>query len=78
MSQVHPMPTQTHSGDALVSAAPPTVHSVDSAHCGLCGARLSTRTLRYHVVSPQCCDAPITVCHICRNAALGEGYRPAE
>ena len=78
MHQVHPMPTQTHSGDAPVSSAPPTVHPVDSARCGLCGARLSTRTLRYHVVSPQCCDAPITVCHTCRNAALGEGYRPAE
>ncbi len=78
MRQVHPMPTQTHSGHAPVPAPPSTVRSLDSAHCGLCGAKLSTRTLRYHVVSPQCCDAPITVCHTCRNAALGEGYRPAE
>ena len=78
MRQVHPMPTQTHSGDAPVPASHPIVHPVDSAQCGLCGAKLSTRTLRYHVISPQCCDAPITVCHTCRNAALGEGYRPAE
>jgi predicted RNA-binding Zn-ribbon protein involved in translation (DUF1610 family) len=78
MRQVHPMPPQPHSGDAPAPASPPIVHSVESTQCGLCGAKLSTRTLRYHVVSPQCCDAPITVCHTCRNAALGEGYRPAD
>jgi predicted RNA-binding Zn-ribbon protein involved in translation (DUF1610 family) len=78
MGQVHPMPTQSDRAEAPLTEAPSTVRSIDSAHCGLCGARLSTRTLRYHVVSPQCCDTPITVCHICRNAALSEGYRPAE
>jgi predicted RNA-binding Zn-ribbon protein involved in translation (DUF1610 family) len=78
MGQVHPMPTQSDRAEAPLTEAPATVRSIDSAHCGLCGSKLSTRTLRYHVVSPQCCDAPITVCHTCRNAALGEGYRPAE
>jgi predicted RNA-binding Zn-ribbon protein involved in translation (DUF1610 family) len=78
MGQVHPMPTQSESCDAAAVKPPASVRSIDSAHCGLCGAKLSARTLRYHVVSPQCCDTMITVCHMCRKAALGEGYRPAE
>jgi predicted RNA-binding Zn-ribbon protein involved in translation (DUF1610 family) len=78
MGQVHPLPTQSDAGDAPLTHPPATVRSIDSAHCGLCGTQLSARALRYHVVSPQCCDAAITVCHTCRNAALGEGYRPAE
>ena len=78
MGQVHPLPTKSETGDVPLAQPPATVRSIDSAHCGLCGAKLSARALRYHVVSPQCCDAPITVCHTCRNAALGEGYRPAE
>jgi hypothetical protein len=77
MGQVHPMPTHSDERDAGAAKPPATVRSIDSAHCGLCGAKLSARALRYHVVSPQCCDT-ITVCHLCRNAALGEGYRPAE
>ena len=78
MGQVHPLQT-TPANEAAPAAMPPaTVRSIDSAHCGLCGAKLSARALRYHVVSPQCCEAPMTVCHTCRKAALGEGYRPAE
>jgi predicted RNA-binding Zn-ribbon protein involved in translation (DUF1610 family) len=79
MGQVHPMPNQSE--DLAVPAAdnpPATIRSIDSAHCGLCGAKLSARALRYHVVSPQCCESTITVCRTCRKAALGEGYRPAE
>ncbi len=78
MGQVHQMPTQTDGSDVPATGPPATVRSIDSAHCGLCGAKLSARALRYQVVSPQCCEEPITVCHTCRNAALGEGYRPAE
>ena len=78
MGQVHPLQTNP-AGEAVPATMPPaTVRSIDSAHCGLCGAKLSARALRYHVVSPQCCEAPMTVCHTCRKAALGEGYRPAE
>jgi len=77
MGQVHPIPTQSDAGDAAVTSPPATVRSIDSAHCGLCGAKLSARALRYHVVSPQRCET-MTVCHMCRKAALGEGYRPAE
>jgi predicted RNA-binding Zn-ribbon protein involved in translation (DUF1610 family) len=78
MGQVHSLPTQSETRDAAATKPPATVRSIDSAHCGLCGAQLSARALRYHVVSPQCCETTITVCHMCRKAALGEGYRPAE
>jgi len=79
MGQVHPLPSTSEDRLAPVDAAAPAaeVCSIDSAHCALCGAKLSARALRYHVVSPQCCDM-ITVCHTCHKAALGEGYRPAE
>ncbi len=77
MGQVHPIPKPTEGRDAAVTQAPAMVRSIDSAHCGLCGAKLSARALRYHVVSPQRCEM-MTVCHTCRKAALGEGYRPAE
>ena len=77
MGQVHPLPTQPEGRDAAATSSPATVRSIDSAHCGLCGAKLSARALRYHVISPQRCEM-MTVCHTCRKASLGEGYRPAE
>jgi len=78
MGHVHPLPPPTAAADITAIKPGATVRSIDSAYCGLCGAKLSTRALRYHVVSPQVCDATLTVCHTCRKAALGEGYRPAE
>ena len=77
MGQVHPLP-QAEPGDVPPAQQPGTVRSIDSSHCGLCGAKLSARALRHHVVSPQSCDATLTVCHTCQKVALGEGYRPAE
>ncbi len=80
MGQVHPLPTQSdgHAAPVTKPAAPPApVRSIQSTHCALCGSKLSTRSLRYQVVSPQVCET-ITVCHTCRRAALSEGYRPAE
>ena len=77
MGQVHPLPAQSDGRDAPVAGPPAPVRSIDSAHCALCGSKLSARALRYRVVSPQCCEM-ITVCHTCHKAALGEGYRPAE
>jgi hypothetical protein len=77
MGQVHPLSQATSTDDATI-LKPGSVRSIDSAHCGLCGAKLSARALRHHVVSPQSCDATLTVCHTCHKAALGEGYRPAE
>jgi hypothetical protein len=75
MGQVHPLAKTDTADAAQLQAA--TVRSIDSAHCGLCGAPLGASSLRYHVVSPQAVDAPLTVCHLCHRAALGEGYRPA-
>lgn len=77
MGQVHPLPSQSEEGSAPATGPPATVRSIDSAHCALCGAKLSARSLRHHVVSPQSCEL-VTVCHTCHKAALGEGYRPAE
>jgi hypothetical protein len=77
MGQVHPLP-QSSSTDARALKQSGTVQSIDSAQCGLCGAKLSARALRHHVVSPLSCYTTITVCHTCQRAALGEGYRPAE
>jgi len=77
MGQVHPMPTATSTQEAPVPATG-TIRSIDSAQCGLCGAKLSARALRHHVVSPQSCDVALTVCHTCHRAALGEGYRPVQ
>ena len=77
MGQVHPLPKAT-STDEVPAAHAGTVRPIDSARCGLCGTKLSARALRHHVVSPQSCDATLTVCHTCHKAALGEGYRPAK
>jgi hypothetical protein len=78
MGQVHPLPATTNTDEMPATQTGATVRSIDSGHCGLCGATLSARALRYHVVSPQACETTITVCHTCHKAALGEGYRPAE
>jgi hypothetical protein len=77
MGQVHPLPAQSEGRAAPATTPPATVRSINSAHCALCGSKLTARSLRYHVVSPQQCEM-ITVCHTCHKAALGEGYRPAE
>jgi hypothetical protein len=77
MGQVHPLP-QADSPEVTLAGPAATVRSIDSAHCGLCGSPLGSRALRYHVVSPQSCESPLTVCHTCHRAALGEGYRPAQ
>jgi len=77
MGQVHPLP-KAASSDAPPSPQTGAVRSIDSVQCGLCGAKLSARELRHHMVPPQSCASTITVCHTCSKAALGEGYRPAE
>ena len=77
MGQVRPLHPESDP-ESQFQGPPAEVRSIDSGRCALCGAQLGARSLRYHLVSPLCCDAPITVCHTCRRAALGEGYRPAE
>jgi hypothetical protein len=80
MGQVHPLPKAPAADDAppAVSSSDGTVRSIDSTTCALCGCQLSARALRYHMMSPQSCEDRLTVCHVCRKAALGEGYRPAK
>ncbi|MFA4964815.1 MAG: hypothetical protein WC709_04160 [Thermoleophilia bacterium] len=82
MSKFHPGPAGP-AGPAVdrkpagkVPAAVPPL--ADGGCCNLCGSPLDRRALRYRLVSPRSCDAPLTVCHTCRKAALGEGYRPAQ
>ena len=77
MGRVHPLPKAPSIDEAPVHEAG-AVRSIDSAQCGLCGAKLSARALRYRVVSPQSAGVALTVCHTCHKAALGEGYRPAQ
>jgi hypothetical protein len=81
MSQVHPLPKAPAADDEpphAIRSGDAKVRSIDSTTCALCGSPLSARALRYHMVSPQSCDDRLTVCHVCRKAALGEGYRPAK
>jgi hypothetical protein len=81
MGQVHPLPKAPAADDTTPPVLEPgqsNVRSIDSTTCALCGCKLTTRALRYHMVSPQSCDDRLTVCHMCHKAVLGEGYRPAE
>ncbi len=50
---------------------------VPTLRCDLCGNVLPERGQRFHVLSPRPRASVMTVCHTCRKAALGEGYRPA-
>lgn len=80
MGEVHPLPKAPAADDLPVSLQrhDAAVRSIDSTTCALCGKQLSPRALRYHMMSPRSCDVRLTVCHVCRKAALGEGYRPAD
>ena len=81
MGQVSPLPASRQGTPAdaapAVSRPPSPVRMIASVRCALCGARLDEGAQRFTVVSPQSADRTLTVCHTCRNAALGEGYRPA-
>jgi hypothetical protein len=77
MGQLYPL----HSAADVAATKGGRVASVsvlNVAQCGLCGTSLSTDALRFRMVSPLVVGACLTVCHTCRNAALGEGYRPAD
>lgn len=61
----------------LVPPPAPDDSTEPSTVCALCGMELAGETLQYRVVSPHTGLTPLTVCHVCRRAVLGEGYRPA-
>jgi hypothetical protein len=55
-----------------------TVTPIEDVCCALCGTSLvGTRKQRYRLVSPYGSMGKVTVCRMCRKAALSEGYRPA-
>jgi hypothetical protein len=55
-----------------------SVTPLDDVRCALCGASLVGKRERYRMVSPLVTMGQVTVCRICRRAALSEGYRPAD
>ncbi len=77
MGQLYPLHSQADVG-ATEGDNVASVSVLNVAQCGLCGRSLSADALRFRMVSPLVRGACLTVCHTCRNAALGEGYRPAE
>jgi hypothetical protein len=83
MSQVHPLlpavpehdephAHSTTAGDGSLA----DVLAIASCECALCGASIPGGGLQYRMIPPQSSRAAMTVCHLCRKAALGEGYRP--
>jgi hypothetical protein len=77
MGQLYPLHSQADVG-ATEGDDVASVSVLNVAQCGLCGRSLGADALRFRMVSPLVRGACLTVCHTCRNAALGEGYRPAE
>lgn len=82
MSQVHPLPAAPEHDEPHVHGATDGIGSladdlaIAGCECGLCGASIPAGALQYRMISPQSSRAAMTVCHLCRKAALGEGYRP--
>jgi hypothetical protein len=76
MGRVH------HLRPAVHEDPPPVLQSerfgvVHTLRCDLCGGVLADHGPSYHLLSPRLRAGVVTVCHTCRKAALGEGYRPA-
>lgn len=76
MGQIQPMHPVVD-GEARVIVDQPGRPISSIVRCELCGVQLPEPSLRFALVSPRRRSAPIVACHTCRNAALGEGYRPA-
>jgi ribosomal protein L37AE/L43A len=76
MGQIQPMHPVVD-GEARVVVDQPARPISSIVRCELCGAQLPEPSLRFALVSPRRRSTPIVACHTCRNAALGEGYRPA-
>jgi hypothetical protein len=76
MGSLHPLLNTNATEEAPLKAVEATVSPLEPP-CALCGAKISGQGLRYQLVPPQSALQTITVCHTCRRAALGEGYRPA-
>ncbi len=76
MGQIQPLHPSV-SDDVVVAPGLEASPVASIVRCELCGTPLPDRAQRFALVSPRRRATPIVACHTCRNAALGEGYRPA-
>ena len=75
MGQIQPLHPVVQD-DTVIGGEYPGRPVASIVRCELCGVQLPEPSQRYQRVSPRRRATPITACHTCRNAALGEGYRP--
>lgn len=78
MGDLQPLRTAGSPAPTPLQQPEDVVRSIDSTQCALCGATLTARTLRYHVLSPHRAAARLTLCLTCRKVTLGEGYWPVD
>lgn len=75
MGQIQPLHPVVQD-DTFIGGEYPGRPVASIVRCELCGAQLPEPSQRHQLVSPRRRATLITTCHTCRNAALGEGYRP--
>ena len=75
MGQVRPLHSAVRD-DTMIGGEHPGRPVASIVRCELCGAQLPEPSMRFRLMSPRRPATPITACRTCRNAALGEGYRP--
>ena len=76
MGNVHPLRPAVREDPPPV-LQPERLGVVRALRCDLCGSALADHGPSFHLISPRPRAGVVTVCHTCRKAALGEGYRPA-
>ncbi len=76
MGQPQPLPSPEKHDSGAPVVVKPAVTSLEDVRCALCGVSLVGRAERHRMVSPLITMGAVTVCHVCRRAAVGEGYRP--
>ena len=77
MSHVSLLPSADPHGHSSTRIGEAGVRAIENVRCALCGTSLLGERERYRLVSPLVSMGRVTVCSICRRAALGQGYRPA-
>jgi len=71
----------TRAGEAApplhpIEAPMAPVVELPASRCALCGDSLVNQRVSYRMLSPLVAMGPVTVCHACRRAAIGQGYVP--
>ncbi len=69
-----PQTTPPNAPQTGPAGRPAPLGLVETPRCSLCGEPLDPKAT-YKMVSPFLAK-PVSVCHTCHRAALGEGYRP--